>query len=164
MSQTTNIIYEWDGMAMVPMPRFQKLCDREFVVGEQYRMDAKEQRSIASHNHFFATVAEYWQNLPETIADQWATPEHLRKWALIKCGYFNQTSHVANSKAEALRLAAFVRPLDEFAIVVVRECEVSVFTAKSQSKKAMGAAGFQKSKEAVLDYLEHLVGAKANAA
>ncbi len=158
------IVFEWDGIAMAPLPRFQTLCDNEFVVGETYTLEAKDMRSIASHNQYFAAIKDYWLNLPEILGDQFPTPEHLRKYALVKCGYYDERSNVAASKAAAFELAAFIKPLDDFAVVIVNEAVVQVFTAKSQSTKAMGKQAFQESKTAVLDYLEHVVGAKSNAA
>ncbi|AVX04192.1 hypothetical protein MXMO3_01666 [Maritalea myrionectae] len=155
------ITYQWDGLAMVPMPRLQKECDNTFVVGEYYDLEVKEERSIKSHRQYFAAVREYWLNLPELIEDNFPSDEHLRKWALIKCGYYDERSLVASSKKEAQRIAAFVKPSDDFAIVTVNECVVQVFTAKSQSTKAMGKRVFQESKEAVLGFLEDLVMGQA---
>lgn len=155
------IIYEWDGDAMIPLPRFKKIADETFVVHELYRMEVREERSLASHSHFFAALTEAWQNLPEIEADRFPTVEHLRKWCLIKAGFADQRQHVASSKAEAVRLAAFIRPLDEYAIIVPSESVVTVYTAKSQSMKAMGKKDFQASKDAVLSIAWGLVGMKA---
>ena len=151
------IAFEWDGIAMVPQPRFQQRCDDDFVVGELYRLEVKEARSIASHNQYFAAIQEYWLNLPEIFGDRFPTADHLRKFALIKCGYYDERSIVASSRAEALRLSAFVKPMDDFAVVTVNEAMVQVFTAKSQKMKAMGKKTFQQSKSDVLDFLEGLV-------
>lgn len=60
---------------------------------------------------------------------------------------------VASSKAEALRLAAFIKPMDGYVEVSVRESVVIVFTAESQSMKSMGKERFQASKTAVLELL-----------
>ena len=87
---TAPILYSWNGEAMIPHRRFQAECDRTFVVGENYRLAIHEDRSTASHNHEFAFVAEAWAQLPEHLAEQFRTPEHLRKRALISAGYFNQ--------------------------------------------------------------------------
>ncbi|WP_216073446.1 hypothetical protein, partial [Acinetobacter baumannii] len=73
----------------------------------------------ASHNHEFAWLHEAWHSLPERYAEQFPSSEHLRKYALIQAGYSNSHSLVCGSKAEALRLAAFIRPMDEFAVVTV---------------------------------------------
>lgn len=152
------IVFHWDGEAMVPEKRFARACDAQFVIGESYPLIVNESRSAASHNHYFAAIHEGWQNLPEEIAERFATPEHLRKFALIKAGYRDERTFVASSKAEAQRLAAFVRPMDEFSVVLVDEASVTVFTAKSQSLKAMGRKAFQESKDAVLDVIAGLIG------
>jgi len=41
---------------------------------------------------------------------------------------------------EAQRIAAFIKPMDTYAMVIVNECVVTVYTAKSQSLKAMASA------------------------
>lgn len=152
------VIYQWTGEAMVPQARFARLCDRQFVVGEHYRLVPHEDRSAASHRHFFAAVNDAWENLPEHLAERFPTSEHLRKWALIKAGFRDERTLVAASKAEAQRLAAFVRPMDDFAVVVVSEATVTVYTAKSQSVRAMGKAAFQASKDGVLSVLSEMIG------
>ena len=152
------IVTSWDGEAFVPLRRFQKLCDSEFVVGEQYRMTLTEERSLASHNHYFATIAGAWTSLPERYDGRFPDPEALRKYCLIKARYYDVRTIVCASKAEAARISAFIKPMDVYAIVTAQEATVSVFTAKSQSKKAMGSKVFQESKQGVLDVLDHMLG------
>lgn len=159
----TPLIFTWTGEAMQPLPRYHNLVNREFVVGETYRMEVIEERSAKSHNHYFACIAEAWKNLPDDAAERFSAPEALRKFALIKTGYHDSRSIVAASKAEAQRIAAFVRPSDEFAVVVVNEATVTVYTAKSQSLKAMGKQDFAASKNAVLDYCATLIGVQQRA-
>lgn len=158
---TAPMLFTWDGEAMVPQRRFHNLANATFTVGETYRMEPQEQRSLVSHNHYFATLNEIWLSLPERYENQIASVEHMRKWALIRCGFRDERSIVCASKAEAKRIAAFVKPMDEFAIVVVTEATVTVYTAKSQSMKAMGAKEFQRSKEAVLEYCQGLLEQRA---
>lgn len=124
----------------------------------------QEARSLVSHNHFFSTLNDIWLSLPERYGDRIPTAEHMRKWALIRTGYRDERTIACASEAEARRVAAFVKPMDEFAIVVVNEATVTVCTAKSQSTKAMDKVEFQKSKEAVLDYCHGLLSPDANAA
>lgn len=156
------LICTWTGEALEPRPAFRKRCDEHLVVHEEYRVEVREERSIASHNQFFASINEAWKNLPEGKADRWPTAEHLRKWCLIKTGYRDERSLTASSKAEALRLAAFVRPSDDQAVVVVHEATVIIWTAKSQSMKAMGKKDFQASKTAALDECARLIGTTAD--
>lgn len=155
---TVPILFDWDGDAMIPQPRFRALCDKTFVVGETYPLVIEEPRSRASHNHFFAVVEEGWRNLREDIASEFPTSEHLRKYALIKAGFCDRRSIVCATKAEAQRVASFIAPMDAFAIVTFNEATVTVYTAQSQSVRAMGHEQFQKSKDAVLDIISSMVG------
>ncbi|MBK5958055.1 hypothetical protein CCR97_07970 [Rhodoplanes elegans] len=148
----------WDGDGFVVLNSFRKRADQDFVVGEVYNLEVVEQRSAKSHRFYFAALTEAWRNLPEHMADQFPNPEALRKWALIKAGYCDERSIVCASKAEAHRVAAFVGPMDEFAVVTVSEAVVSVYTAKSQSMRAMGGKVFNESKQRVLDIVSGLIG------
>lgn len=156
MTYHRPIAFQWDGEVMKPLrPRD---ADREYVVGERYMMVPHYQRSQASHNHEFGWLNEAWMSLPEAMADDFPTAEHLRKYALIKAGYCDSHTITCASKAEALRVAAFIKPIDEFAIVAVTAATVTRYTAKSQSRKAMGAKDFQLSKEAIMDVVAKLIG------
>lgn len=165
------IMFTWDGEAMAPASQFwSRRADKQFVIGERYELiEADKPRSSNSHRHYFAAVKEAWANLPELMAERFPTPDHLRKYALIKAGFHNSNSIVAASAAEALRLAAFIKPMDDFALVTTAGAVVTVYTAKSQSYR-MGKEEFQRSKEAVLGILADMIGvtpktlAKAEAA
>lgn len=153
------VIFTWtDEGTMVPLSRFRGVCDKQFAVGERYPLVVEEGRSKKSHDHFFAHVEELWRTLPEGMADQFPSSEHLRKFALIRAGYCDQRSIVCSSAAEAARVAAFIRPMDEYSIVVVRGATVMQYTAHSQSKKAMGAKVFQQSKDAVFAVIAEKLG------
>jgi len=157
------IIFKWDGEVMAPVNRrFAKACDERFVIGAEYTLEAYEHRSSASHRHYFASIYEAWASMPEGMGDRFATPDHLRKFALIRCGYRDERTIVAASKAEALRLASFIRPMDDFAIVTTEGATVTVWTAKSQNLRSMDKATFYKSKEAVLCYLGSLLSVPAS--
>jgi len=155
--------YEGEGEFKPATPYWGQRADRSYVVGEVYRLIPHEERSQASHNHFFASIQNGFDNLPDAMRDQFPTVEHLRKKLLIRAGYADERSIVCGSKAEAQRVAAFVRPMDEYAIVSVKEAVVRVFTAQSQSMKAMGAKAFAESKQAVLDQLDDLLGVERGA-
>ena len=148
---------------MVPLPHFAKRCDQEFVVGERYRMEVREESSTASRNFYFASLAEAWENLLEEDAQRFPSPDHLRKWALVKAGFCNQRTIVAASKAEAIRTSAVVRELDEFAVVTVHDEVVTVYTARSQRVHAMGREDFERSKRAVLEIVSGMIGVKESA-
>lgn len=152
------VIVSWDGEAFVPHRRFQRACDADYVIGQPYQMVVQEERSARSHRHFFASINEAWMNLDDDLAERFPTSESLRKFALIKTGFANSRQIVASSKAEAQRLAAFIRPCDEYALVVVKDAVVTIYTAQSQSLRAMGKDEFKRSKDCVLDYVSNLIG------
>lgn len=156
MNAIPPLAFHWDGDAM--SPKLPKLADKFYVVGEVYRLAPHEERSAVSHRHYFASINEAHNNLPEEIADRLPTPEHLRKFALIKAGYCEARPMAFPTKGEAMKAAAFIRPIDDFAVVDVDGVVVTVYTAKSQSMRAMGKKVFQKSKEAVLQVIAELIG------
>lgn len=149
---------------MVPLPRFDNICASQFDLNENYRMEIERvsgERSDVSHRHYMASVTQAWRNLPEKMARDYPTPDHLRKRALIKCGYFHLESKVFDTPADANKAAAFLKPMDPFAVVVVRDCVVNHYRAKSQKYLRAGGMGkeeFQKSKDDVLSLLATYIG------
>lgn len=155
----TPISFQWtDEGTMVPQRRFASACDKEFVVGEIYPLVVEEPRSRSSHNHYFASIAEAWANLPESLADQYPTDDHLRRRALIEAGFYDESIIDCESARAAQNVAAFVGKRDGFALVIIRDQYVIVRTAKSQSVKSMGKDTFQRSKQAVLEVVANMVG------
>lgn len=152
------LTFAWDGDVMVPVMSCRRAANEAFVVGERYRMQVVEERSQRSHNHYFATIADMYDSLPEDRADQFVDADHLRKYALIKSGYSNLREIVCSSEAQAKDMAAFIRPIDPYALVTANRCVVRVFTAKSQKRNAMDRREFQESKDKVLDYIAGLLG------
>lgn len=148
--------FEWDGTAMHPLrPR---VADAEFVIGQKYLLEEIQDRSMNSHRFYFVALTESWRNLREDQADRFPTVESLRKHALIQTGWRDERTLVAGSKQGAQKLAAFIKPLDEHAVIVVRDFVVRVWTARSQSMKAMGKQDFQRSKDDVLAFVSDMVG------
>lgn len=148
----------WDGEVLVPFTRYKHMAAHCFTKGVTYPIVIHAERSRRSHDHYFATIHEAWLNLPETIAERWPTDEHLRKWALVHCGYCDERSLVLASAEAAHDVAAFIRPSDSYAVITVAGPVVRVFTAQSQSQRAMGQKVFQASKTQVLDMIAAVVG------
>lgn len=155
---------DWDGAAFRPRTPFMLRRARErFGAGEIIMLSAEEERSMRSHRHYFAQLHDLWLTLPEGYAlEPWAqSMEHLRRYLLIRAGYSETQTYSCASAAEAMRLAAAIRPLDAFGLVVARGAMVLRFSARSQSVKSMGAKEFQASKDAVLTLAETLVSGGA---
>ncbi len=152
------LFYRWEGDGFKPIPRLAKEADKRFVIGEIYSLDEIQDRSPNTHRHYFAAIKEAWVNLPAGAAAEFPTPEHLRKFALVRCGFFDKRSIATSSKTEALRVAAFIKPMDDYAIVTTSNSLVEVFTAKSQNHRAMDRKEFAESKNKVLEYVASLIG------
>lgn len=152
-------MFQWDGEAMVPASRYWAgQADEQFVVGQRYRMVEEAERSEVSHNHEFAWLGEAWTSLPDELLKQYPSVEHLRKYALIEKGFCTMTQHVALTVAEAERLeVALSAHKEKYAVILRREKVVSVYVAVSQSKRAMGAAQFQQSKQAIIEFVADLL-------
>jgi hypothetical protein len=141
-----------------PVGRYAEECASWFKDGEIVRLEQVQERSMKSHNHQFAWLIEAWKNLPEDLADDYPTYEHLRKRALIQAGYFHETAIDVGSKAGALRVAADYRSRLEFAYIIVRGPIVIIREAMSQRKSVMGAKAFQESKSAIMAIVADLIG------
>ena len=147
--------FMWRDGAFVPEDRIAKYCDETFGEGEIVTFERNEERSVASHNHYFASIQTAWDNLPEQD-ERFPTPEALRKWALIKGGYCTKVEIPCSSPEQAAAVAAFTGNA-EGTIIVVREDVVVKYTAKSQSTKAMDKDEFQRSKSDVMDIIAELI-------
>ena len=78
---------------------------------------------------------------------------------MIRTGWHSSHVLTCGTRADAMRVAALARTLDEFAVVDLppQGSVVTVYTAQTQSAR-MGNADFQKSKTAVLDFLADMIG------
>ena len=147
-----------DGVFVPEGLRMAAYCNDAFGEGEIVTFERHEERSTQSHNHYFASINEAWQNLPEGD-ERFPTPEALRKWALIRAGYHTTTDVVLGSAEDARTVAAFMGT-SEGTIIVVRGNVVRRYVAKSQSVKAMDKHEFQRSKQDVLDVIAELLAVK----
>ena len=160
------IPYSWNGTALVPLQRFAVQCARDFLVNGIYRMRRDEEASDESRGHYFACIRAAFDNLPEVMAERFASPEHLRKWCLIRGGYRNEHTIVAGSADKAEEIATLAGVLDDFAVVMIDDNDdriVRIMVAKTQKRKRLDGDGmdkteFEASKEAVLRECSRLVG------
>lgn len=150
--------FMWRDGAFLPHNNLMDYCFETFKEGEIVVFERHEERSTASHNHYFACVQEAWNNLPEQD-ERFPTPDALRKWALIRSGFCTKTEVVLDTPEQAHTVASFTGN-SEGVIIVVRENIVVKYTAQSQSVAAMGKTEFQKSKDLVLDTIAELIAVK----
>jgi hypothetical protein len=136
---------------MVPLPRFQRLFDEQFSINEEYPLITMEERTQASHNHYFAALHEGYLNLAEEYAQEFDSEEHLRHWCLCKSGYCTKQQWVMNSAEDARKLRDALKRENQSTIVAVAGNVATVYTPFSQSMPAMKKQEFEDSKRAVLD-------------
>lgn len=150
--------------AMVPLPRYDNVCGRQFHDDEQYPLVVLEARSRASHNAYFAEIGRAFKNLPEKIAARWPSVEHFRKWCLVEQGWFDEVETEWDSRRDAMRHASYIRVhVDEYARISVHSTGGGKFLviarhAKSQSAAAMRKDVFEESKKDVLDLVSSFIG------
>ena len=156
MSDTFPLLYEGNGLFRCLHPKRVKLD-----VGEVHGWQIAEHRSKASHDHFFAIINEAWRNLPEDMADDFPSPEHLRKWALIKSGFCSETRIACANNNEAMTLATKAKAMDKYSIVAIDGKAVTIWTADSQRRDAMGRQAFQEAKERAIHIISNLLGIDA---
>ena len=155
------LIYTGAGEFMASSPYHRKRCEQAYGLGEVVTVEVIGDRSEASHRHYFAVIADLWETLPETLAGDFPSSEHLRKYALIKAGYCKQRRLVLPTHEEALEAAAMVNELDTYALCEVSGCVLTVWVALSQRRKAMKGKMFEESKAAVLDTIRKMIGPDA---
>lgn len=154
------LTFEWNGEAMVPLTRYNRLANKLFVVGETYSLAEQEDRSGISHRHFFACINEAWMNLPDDLALEFTSAERLRKRALIATGYYTERRLTLSSPAEARKTVSFLmQRADDGTVFSVSGNVVIERTARSQSMgvNGMRKTEFQKSKTDVLDWIAALL-------
>lgn len=153
---------QWNGEHFVPMRRFMRAIGAAYKAGEIYRLAEENERSRASHNHYFARIAEVWKTLPEDVAELYPSAEHLRKRALVQAGYYDEEVIDCGSQDVAVKVATAIRKRDDFSVIFVRGTVTVSRSAKSQSLKAMGKDEFRKSKDKVLEILADLIKVDAD--
>ncbi len=157
------VVFVWNARegVMRVAARFGNVARAQFRDGEEYPLYVREHRSSKSHAFFFASVKNAHDNLSAENTEILQTPEHLRKWALIVSGWYDETLVDAGEgkygRRRAIQMAGFARKLDDFAeIKVIKHGEnwfLRVRVAKSQSLSSMDKEEFKKSSRDVLDVL-----------
>lgn len=158
----------WNGDTLTPTGHYGLSAAREAMEpGDVVIVEVDHPRSGSSHRHQFAEINEAWRHLPEAVQDMpWAaSPETLRKHALVATGYADTYTIDCGSRAAAERVSGPLRAAEAgkhgYAIAQVRGPIVTVWVPQSQSQRAMGGARFQESKSAVLNWIAAQIGVDA---
>lgn len=157
-----QIIYDWTGEVMRPLPFHLELCLRTFKTGKRYKLTEFSERSPETHNHYFKAVSRYWDNWPHDYERTLADREQLRKHALIRTGWYVQVAMAFESiEAASQFVATYKRSVDytEGSLIANKDGAMAVMLiAKTQQKDRMDAAEFQKSKQDVLEFCAAVTG------
>lgn len=154
------VLCRWNGHAFEPEGDYHlRRAAEDYEHDQVVRLAPVEERSSASHRHQFAWLKTAWESLPERYAGEpWAqSPEHLRKYALIRTGFATTVETVCDSNATAMRVATMARSLDEYAVAEVDGRVIRVHRARSQSNRAMNKQDFEASKAAILNFIAGLI-------
>lgn len=115
-----------------------------------------------ARRRYFAIIREAWANLRPPYAEQFPSPEHLRKWLLIKAGWCDTTTVAVGSKTGAIAVAEAIRRLDHFAVVSVQGTVLLIAVARSQTRRAQPKPQFMTCTQAVYRLLEEMLGISAD--
>lgn len=180
MGRIVPLNYLWDSEAgsFAVDRRFLSLARRQFIHGEVYRLEEHEVRSLKSLRHYHASIKNIWDNLPDDLVARWekmmddgvwnvspaSSPDLLRKWALIRCGYHRERHIVCETAKHAQQLVKnMYDDEDPFTITVIKAKAITIYRARSQSAfgaERMTHEEFKESKDKVLDLLSSLIGTK----
>lgn len=124
-------------------------------------LDDPKDQSDPMRRRFFALVREVWINLNDEKRARFPSSEILRKTALCRIGWAECKVVTCGNKKAAQEVALLASHLDRYAVVDVSETVVTVFTARSMSKRQCPKKTFLDVSEKALDWLSQLIGTDA---
>jgi len=134
------------------------LCQRKLKPGARVKMEVTRPRSGKHHRFLFGLIGKAFENLPEDLTEKFPTPERLRVWAEIRCGYCTAADFVCENDEEAARVARAVTWGDEYALATIRGNVVYAFRAKSIDYASLGQDDFNELFEKMASVLAKLLG------
>lgn len=138
-------------------------CRSKFQDGETYFLTNRISRSDKSHRHYFATVQNAYDNLPDDLQEHYPTPETLREQALLATGNYDQRAFVCSSETEAKALLKFISRNRKGVFYSIKGSVLIERTVHSQSAYSMDTKErFEKSKRDVIGFCADLLGVTAD--
>lgn len=156
MSALKPLLFKWTNGVMMPMAS--DAAREQYHEGARYRLAVHQPPSTETRGHYFACIKEVFEQLSDDLAAEYPSTEHLRKRAMIKCGFCTHMDIVCADESAAIQAIAALRAIDEFAYIIQRDNVVRVYRAETQKDNVMGKARFQESKQKVLETLASLIG------
>jgi hypothetical protein len=161
MSRDGPLRFQWDERNGVWYPLDVRACRQRYMDKQFVTFTEFEPRSRDSHSHYFASVNDMWNNLPDDLRQDFKTAEQLRKHALIMTNWHHSRVIVCSSKSVAREMAVAMRgALGEYRVISVHGKTVVELIARSQKMTGAGAMGkrdFQKSKDDVMAWIANLL-------
>src|SRR5215510_5172679 len=106
----------FDGGCFMPMKHALAMTGETWVQGVVYRLVRYERdRSSETHNHYFACIAEAFDNLPERYKHEWwaHNEDALRKHALIETGWCEKSSFTFSTVEQVAKAVLAFRERDK---------------------------------------------------
>jgi len=100
---------------------------------------AGKPRSVPQHRRYFKMIAAFHHHWPEWHSQQFARPEHLRKWAQMHCGHYEEAGRLNRSQfggnAERFALVAswLLDRVGKYGIPKVKGDDLVLYVPKSIS-------------------------------
>lgn len=155
---TKAVVCRWDGGIFRPLPQFQRQADKQYVEGENYWIETVDDRSMELHRRYFACLKTAYDNLPEKYAKRWRTVEALRHWALIQSGWCTTRTMLCKTRDEIHRRVNDELRYNRDAEVVIDGLTITIRSAVSQARVAMGKRKFEQSQQDVLAVVSRVIG------
>ena len=124
-------------------------------------LDDPRDHSDPMRRRFFSIVRLVWTNLPDALRIQYPSSEVLRKTALCRIGWAECKVLTCETHKAAQEVALLSKYLDRYAIVDVSETVVTVFTARSLSKRHCPKKTFKEISDKAEEWLSALIGTDA---
>ncbi len=160
---TTGHRYAGQGKWLPANHRVAEICDAAYELDSIHFLAEVEDRSPKSHRHLFAVIKDAWCSLPEPYASTILSPEHFRKSLLIRAGWCTEQQIVCRSRPDAIRAMGIMQAMDEYALIDFADTVITIWRAKSMSRKSMDKETFQRIKDAILNDISGIIGTDCTA-
>ena len=121
-----------------------------------------KERSVPQHRRFFGIVSWAFDNWPETHPFQFASVHKLRKWLIVKAGYFKVKGRIPLDGIDPTEIVvtahAIMQAADTDAVLALEDREMHVLVADSIRFDKMGPKEFGDLCEAVCLVIEKETG------
>lgn len=107
---------------------------------------------------FFAKLRDVHSNLSPRHAQRWPSAEVLRKHALIAAGHCDTMTVAAGSKAAVEPLVEAFKAMDRYCIVVPSGTVLTIYRARSMSRKHLLRPQFHEVAEKCFAWIESQTG------